>query len=156
MTDSTYHWYRTPIGFLTIAADADGVSRIAFGCIDVPGAAKRPRQSTTDAAEEILEYLAGKRRDFDLPLSLSGTPFQKSVWEAVRAIPYAETLTASDLAARLGSPAAQRSVGAALRANPIALVIPDHRVVTAKGKPFGTGAEAARRAQLLRFEQSRI
>ena len=154
--ERTYYWYRTPIGFVTIAADEMGVYRIAFGCTDIPGAVKVARQTTTTAAGQILEYLAGKRRIFELPLSLSGSAFQRDVWTALRDVPYGESITASDLAAELGVPGAQRSIGAVLRVNPIALIIPDHRVVTATGKPFGTGLDATRRARLLAFERSRL
>ena len=152
--ENTYSWYRTPIGFVTIAADAEGICRVAFGCVEVPGAAKKPTRVTTGAADELLEYFAGKRRAFTFPVHVSGSDFQLAVWDALREVPYGEHVTAAELAGRMGTPESYRAVGAALRANPLALVIPDHRVLTAAGKPLGSGRDAERRGWLLFFEET--
>ena len=153
--ENTYSWYRTPIGFVTIAADETSVTRVQFGCVEVAGARKAPTRLTTGAADELLEYFAGKRRAFDFPVKPAGTPYQQTVWAALRAIPYGEHLTAAQLATRMGTPDSYRAVGAALRANPLAIVIPDHRVLTAAGKPLGTGRDAERRGWLLFFEETK-
>lgn len=155
-TRTTYSWYRTPVGFVTIAASARGITALGFGCIEVPGARRVASPATTAAANQVLEYLAGKRRAFDFPVDMQGGEFQLRVWDAVRSIAYGETLTASGVAQRLGMEGAHRSVGAAIKANPLALVVPDHRIVTPAGKPHGVGAAAERRAWLLRFEQLQV
>ena len=152
--ENTYSWYRTPIGFVTIAADAVGICRVAFGCVDVPGAKKGPTRVTTDAADELLEYFAGKRREFGFAVHPQGSPFQLAVWEALREVPYGRHVTAAELAEHMGAPESYRAVGAALRANPLSLVVPDHRVLTAAGKPLGTGRDAERRGWLLFFEET--
>lgn len=152
--ENTYSWYRTPIGFVTIAADGEGVTRVAFGCVDVPDAKKTPTRMTTAAADELLEYFAGKRQEFDFPIRPTGTAFQLDVWEALRAVPYGEHVTAAGLAGRMGAPEKFRAVGSAIKANPLAIVIPDHRVLTAARKPLGSGRDAERRGWLLFFEET--
>lgn len=81
------------------------------------------------ATDQLAAFLAGERRAFDLPVELAGTAFQRQVWAAVAAIPYGETATYRDIAAAVGRPAASRAVGAANGANPLAIVIPCHRIV---------------------------
>ena len=156
MTETTYNWYRTPIGFVTIAADEAGLTRILFGCQDISGARKAPRAITTQAATQMLEYFAGKRMSFDLPLHLEGSEFRLRVWQALREIPYGGSDTATSLAEKLGCPASAKTVGAAIRENPLAIIIPDHRVITAAGRAWGATADAKRREWLLYFEQNRV
>ena len=154
--ENTYSWYRTPVGFVTIAADGEAVTRVAFGCVEVAGARKAPTRVTTAAADQLLEYFAGRRRAFDFPIRPAGTAYQLSVWNALRAVPYAEHVTAAELASRMGAPESFRAVGTAIKANPLAIVIPDHRVLTAAGKPLGSGRDAERRGWLLFFEETRV
>lgn len=152
----TYYWYRTPIGFITIAADDAGVCALCYGCVDMPGATKRATAKTTQAAREVLEYLSGKRRRFDVELHLTATSFQLRVWEAVRRIGYGQTATATQLARELGEEQAYRAVGTALNAVPVELIIPVHRVLRANGKPTGSTALAQRRQWMLNFEQEQL
>lgn len=105
------------------------------------------------AALEIEEYLAGRRRDFDFALDPPGTAFQQSVWRCLREIPYGATASYGEIARRAGRPGAARAVGAACGANPIALVIPCHRVVGTGGALTGFGGGLALKEQLLRLEQ---
>ena len=91
------------------------------------------------AARELTEYFAGKRRAFDLPLAPAGTAFQKRVWDALAAIPYGETRSYGEVAARIGSPHAGRAVGGANHRNPLPILIPCHRVVGADGSLTGYG-----------------
>ena len=156
MTESTYSWYRTPIGFVTIAADEAGVTRVVFGCEDIPGARKVAKGRTTVAATQLLEYFSGKRHDFDLPLHLEGSEFRLAVWQAVRDIPYGSSETPTSLAEKLGVPGSAKAVGAAIRENPLAIIIPDHRVVTASGRARGDTASAKRREWLLIFEEAQL
>jgi methylated-DNA-[protein]-cysteine S-methyltransferase len=118
----------------------------------VPHAAWRPDDGAAGPASEVLagarrqlaEYFAGARRHFDLPLSPAGTPFQLRVWEALRALAWGETVSYAELARRVGAPGAARAVGAANGRNPIAVVVPCHRVIGADGTltGFGGGVEA--------------
>jgi len=107
------------------------------------------------AATQILEYLEGKRTRFELPLDLRGTPFQLEVWSALLEIPYGETRSYRDVARRLGRERAVRAVGAANGANPVALVVPCHRVVASGGGLGGYGGGLELKARLLAMERGR-
>jgi len=106
------------------------------------------------AAKQLAEYLAGKRRDFELELDLRGTEFQLAVWRALCAIPYGETISYGEQARRVGQPNAPRAVGAANGANPIAIVVPCHRVVAADGKLGGYGGGLPLKKRLLALEHA--
>ena len=101
---------------------------------------------------QLIEYFAGKRTTFDLPLEPSGTDFQLSVWELLRGIPYGVTTSYGELARRLGDPKATRAVGAANGANPIPIIVPCHRVVGSKGELTGFGGGIERKRWLLEHE----
>lgn len=105
------------------------------------------------AATQVEEYFAGRRTEFDLPLALGGTPFQRTVWEALREIPYGETVSYRELAERIGRPTAVRAVGLANGKNPISIVVPCHRVVGSGGDLTGYGGGIARKRHLLEFER---
>ncbi len=105
-----------------------------------------------EAARQLREYFAGERTSFDLPLAAEGTPFQRKVWDALRAIPYGETTSYGALAAKLGRPDACRAVGLANGRNPISIVVPCHRVVGASGALTGYGGGIERKRFLLELE----
>jgi O-6-methylguanine DNA methyltransferase len=105
------------------------------------------------AAKQIVEYLEGKRREFDLTVDLRGTDFQLKVWDALLELEYGETCSYSDIATRVGSPNAVRAVGSANGANPISLVVPCHRVIAADGKLGGYGGGLPLKRRLLAMEQ---
>ena len=107
----------------------------------------------TQLHTELREYFRGKRRDFSIPLVYPGTPFQMKVWNALRVIPYGETISYEELAWRVGSPSGQRAVGHANGQNPIAIVIPCHRVVNKDGKLGGYGGGLWRKRLLLGLER---
>ena len=113
------------------------------------------RQDTLfDEAEEQLEaYFAGELKEFTVELSLHGTPFQRSVWDQLRKIPYGETCSYGDLADALGNPSASRAVGLANGKNPIGIIVPCHRVVGANGSLTGYGGGLDRKRRLLDFER---
>jgi methylated-DNA-[protein]-cysteine S-methyltransferase len=104
------------------------------------------------ASEQLREYFAGERRRFDLPLELEGTPFQLRVWNALLEIPYGETRSYGQLARELGVPGAARAVGAANGANPVAIIVPCHRVIAAGGALHGYGGGLDRKKFLLELE----
>jgi O-6-methylguanine DNA methyltransferase len=124
--------------------------REAMGARLVEDAAGLP-----EARSQLVEYFAGTRRDFDLAIDWRGTPFQRAVWEAVFAIPYGETRTYGEIAAVLGRPAAARAVGAANGANPLAPVVPCHRLVGADGALRGYGAGLSTKRWLLDLERAK-
>jgi methylated-DNA-[protein]-cysteine S-methyltransferase len=105
------------------------------------------------AVRQLREYFAGERRDFDLPLEPAGTPFQLTVWDALRGIPYAETINYGQLAVRVGNPTASRAVGLANGRNPISIVVPCHRVIGANGSLTGYGGGLDRKRTLLDLER---
>ena len=127
--ETTYFVYVTAHGPLTIQATGKGISRVAFGKASLPGV-QAPSSLTNSAANQLQEYLAGKRKAFDLPLDVRGSEFQHRVWDAVSTIPYGSVVTAADIAAMLGRPQAFRAVGAAVKKNVLAPFIPSHRVVS--------------------------
>ncbi|HYM67200.1 MAG TPA: methylated-DNA--[protein]-cysteine S-methyltransferase, partial [Patescibacteria group bacterium] len=101
---------------------------------------------------QLGEYFAGRRTDFDVPLEMEGTPFQLRVWEALREIGYGETISYGELARRIGNPSASRAVGMANGCNPIAVIVPCHRVIGANGTLTGYGGGVERKRLLLDLE----
>jgi methylated-DNA-[protein]-cysteine S-methyltransferase len=160
-------WVDSPIGSLRIASTARGLAYLELPHAAGRGLAGWLRRCEPDAkleedpeanrtpAAQIVEYLEGRRREFDLPLDPRGTPFQLRVWQALREIPYGETRSYRDVAREIRQPSAVRAVGAANGANPIALVIPCHRVIAASGRLGGYGGGCELKARLLAMEQSR-
>lgn len=111
------------------------------------------REPFTEVIRQLDEYFAGGRTEFDLPLRPAGTPFQRTVWAALREIPYGETISYGQLADRIGKPTASRAVGLANGKNPIGIIVPCHRVVGANGSLTGYGGGLERKRHLLDFEQ---
>jgi methylated-DNA-[protein]-cysteine S-methyltransferase len=103
-------------------------------------------------AEQLAEYFDGRRREFDVPLVLAGPPFQRQAWHALREIPYGETVSYGEQARRIGQPDAARAVGAANGQNPIAVIVPCHRVIGADGSLTGFGGGLERKRLLLDLE----
>jgi methylated-DNA-[protein]-cysteine S-methyltransferase len=104
------------------------------------------------AKEQLAAYFEGRLTDFDLPLSLQGTPFQRLVWQALQEIPYGVTISYGDLARRVGNPNSSRAVGLANGHNPVSIIVPCHRVIGSNGKLTGYGGGLPRKAALLDFE----
>lgn len=104
--------------------------------------------------EQLAEYFAGQRSEFDVVMALTGTPFQRTVWAALREIPYGETVSYGELAERIGQPSASRAVGLANGKNPIGIIVPCHRVVGSTGNLTGYGGGLDRKQHLLDFERS--
>ena len=105
--------------------------------------------------DQLAAYFGGELRDFELPLRMAGTPFQHQVWEGLRAIPYGETVSYAELARRIGRPGASRAVGSANGRNPIAIVVPCHRVIAADGTLGGYGGGLDRKEWLLEHRSGR-
>jgi methylated-DNA-[protein]-cysteine S-methyltransferase len=113
---------------------------------------RRADQPFAAAREQLDEYFAGERRDFDLPLAPEGTPFQQRVWSALGEIPYGETRTYGEIAEQIGRPRAARAVGLANGRNPISIIVPCHRVIGSDRSLTGYGAGVERKRQLLELE----
>ncbi|MDR0806954.1 MAG: methylated-DNA--[protein]-cysteine S-methyltransferase [Enterobacteriaceae bacterium] len=113
----------------------------------------RDDQKVVLIARQIDEYQQGKRTQFDIPLKLSGTPFQMKVWQELRNIPFGETISYGTLANRIGNPNASRAVGGANGCNPISVIIPCHRVIGANGSLTGYEGGVPIKEKLLAFEK---
>lgn len=105
-----------------------------------------------ECARQLADYFAGKRQCFDLPLGPEGTPFQKRVWGEIACVPFGETVTYAELAARAGTPGAARAAGAATGRNPLSIVVPCHRIVGTDGRLTGYAGGLERKTQLLEIE----
>ena len=152
----------SPVGALTIAERAGRVCLLQFGpdgpAVDAmferwyPGE-PRARQSLPGIGGVMKRYFEGQIGVLDtIPVELNGTPFQKEVWQALRRIPAGTTISYAELAKRIGDPAAVRAVGTANGANPVAVIVPCHRVIGSNGRLTGYGGGLDRKQWLLEHE----
>jgi methylated-DNA-[protein]-cysteine S-methyltransferase len=150
----------TTLGPITIAATGEAISGLYFA-----EHARRPRTETlgrriplnwdpllTVAAVQLLEYLEGARRTFELPLQATGSSFQQAVWAIVSEIPFGETRTYGDIAGELGDRSRAQEVGQAVGMNPLCIIVPCHRVVGASGSLTGYAGGLTRKRALLELE----
>jgi methylated-DNA-[protein]-cysteine S-methyltransferase len=138
---------------VTVTATERAVTAVRFGAAGpAVGQAGDLPPVLRQAVEELREYFAGERREFTLPLAPAGTPFQQQVWAALREIPYGATCSYGRIAGRIGRPKACRAVGMANNRNPIAIVVPCHRVVGASGALVGYAAGLEVKEKLLALE----
>ena len=143
----------TSIGELTLFVDDDGaITRLDFGGGELAPTDGDEGAVLDDAAAQLTEYLAGERTTFDLPLRASGNAFERLVWAELARIPYGETMSYGEIARRIGHPGAARAVGRANARNPLAIVVPCHRVIGANGSLTGYGGGLARKRWLLEHE----
>jgi len=141
----------TPIGPLTLQTTEKGLASIQFGAA-VPPHAVLDESAHREAVEQLQQYFNGIRTRFDLPLDLDGTPFQLAVWNELQKIPYGETRTYGEIARSVGKPGAARAVGMANHENPVAIVIPCHRVVGSDGSLTGYAGGLDLKKKLLEIE----
>jgi methylated-DNA-[protein]-cysteine S-methyltransferase len=138
---------------LLLVASASGIRTIQFDLHPIPEWQRNDRNPLLmEAASQLRAYFAGQLHEFQLPLDVDGTGFQKRVWGQVAAIPYGETRSYLQISTALGSPGAVRAVGAANGANPVPIVVPCHRVIGAHGKLVGYGGGLALKRRLLELE----
>jgi len=143
----------TPIGLLTLVASDDGLRVVHFRHESPPSEAVEGSHPLLSSAEDqVREYFAGERTAFELQLDLRGTPFQLQAWQALASIPYGTTVSYGEQARRLGRPSAVRAVGAANGRNPVAIVLPCHRVIGARGELTGYGGGLDVKEALLQHE----
>jgi methylated-DNA-[protein]-cysteine S-methyltransferase len=147
-----YAVINTPLGPLTLGSTEKGLSAVNFG-------RRIPPEGVVDEAvnrpfiDQLSEYFQGTRTHFDCALDFEGTPFQMSVWRALLEIPYGQTRSYGDIAKSIGKPGAARAVGMANHVNPIAVVIPCHRVVGQNGSLTGYAGGLDLKQKLLSIEQ---
>lgn len=159
------YFYETSIGRIGIADNGKAITRLMFASNeeadrllpagDASPAAYQVAETPLikKASVQLKEYLDGKRVAFDVPLYLEGTEFQKAVWEALKEIPYGETRSYGQIAERIGRPKACRAVGMANNRNPVAIIVPCHRVIGSDGKLVGYGGGMEIKEKLLALER---
>jgi methylated-DNA-[protein]-cysteine S-methyltransferase len=155
MSEAYWDRFETALGTLTVSVDGDGsVTKLVFGAADLPG--RRSARRCREVREQLEEYLAGTRTQFDLKLKPRGTTFQKSVWKGLVDIPYGAVCGYGDLARNIGNPGAARAVGQANGANPIPIIIPCHRVIAADGSIGGFSSGLSIKRRLLAVEHIQV
>jgi methylated-DNA-[protein]-cysteine S-methyltransferase len=145
--------FETPFGPARVSVDENGaVTEFNFGAgrfeLGDDGGGSNPA-----VARQIAEFFAGKRQEFDFPLAPKGSEFQKRVWAELVKIPFGETISYGELARRIGNPAASRAVGRANATNPIAVIVPCHRVIGTNGKLTGYAGGIELKDKLLAWER---
>ena len=155
-----YDWMESPVGDLLIAADEAAVTTIGFREGRHPGRVaegwRRGGPLVTEARRQLGEYFEGQRQRFDLPLAPSGTPFQLRAWKALQDIPYGATRSYGEQARAMGQPRAVRAVGAANGRNPLAIVVPCHRVIGGDGGLTGYGGGLDVKQYLIELEKGQM
>ncbi|MGH2926956.1 MAG: methylated-DNA--[protein]-cysteine S-methyltransferase, partial [Solirubrobacteraceae bacterium] len=150
---SSWTVYESPLGPLTLVGGPAGLRELRFpGEHGPPNEADRDPRGLQAATTQLDEYFSGRRRHFELQLDLVGTEFQLAVWRALLQIPYGETVSYAHVARAIGRVARVRAVGAANGRNPIAIIVPCHRVIGADGSLTGYGGGLERKRALLDLE----
>ena len=150
--------FDSPLGPVVAVADDVGLLHVDF----VGAKYERPigadwvedpsAPALTACREQLAEYFAGRRKDFDLPLAARGSDFQERVWQEISRVPYGETITYGELARRAGAPGQARAAGAATGRNPLGIVVPCHRIMGADGSLTGYAGGLERKRGLLELE----
>ena len=156
MNDTRYTTLDSPIGELLLVGDGRALEGLYMQEAPHPVAIdpgwRRDDHAFAEARHQLAEYFAGERTEFDVALADQGTAFQRDVWRALRAIPYGKTVSYGELARSIGRPRAVRAVGLANGRNPIAVIVPCHRVIGADGSLTGYAGGTARKQRLLELE----
>ena len=162
-TEETLYYYRyeSPLGTYVLVSSNEGLACVKPEEQSFPDLDKWEREGAryeeggaynAQAAAQLDAYFAGELTDFDVPLDMRGTPFQRRVWEELRNIPYGETWSYGQVAAAIGRPSASRAVGSANGSNPVSIIVPCHRVIGSSGKLVGYGGGLHRKDALLALE----
>jgi methylated-DNA-[protein]-cysteine S-methyltransferase len=146
----------SPIGELLLLGDGDALRGLYMQAgrnpIRINPRWLRDAEAFAGIREQLEQYFAGERTTFDIPMHLEGTAFQRTVWHELTQIPYGETISYGELAKRIGRPDRARAVGTANGQNPIAVIVPCHRVIGANGKLIGYGGGLDNKRRLLELE----
>lgn len=145
-------YYQSPIGILELSAQEDAVLRIDFS-EDVIEVNSFTFPVLERCIQELDEYFQKKRKEFSVPIQLEGTDFQKRVWKQLQTIPFGHTETYMHIAQRIRKPTAMRAVGGAIHHNPVAIIVPCHRVIGSNGSLTGYAGGIWRKEWLLKHEQ---
>jgi methylated-DNA-[protein]-cysteine S-methyltransferase len=155
-----YTTFESPVGLLLLAGESNALRRVSFESSRrsaPPGADwKLDKEPFAEVIRQMQAYFRGELQEFDLPLALEGTEFQLRVWNALRAIPYGETVSYAQLAERTGNPKAVRAVGLANGSNPIPIIVPCHRVIGSDGSLTGFGGGLSTKKRLLELENKQL
>ena len=145
-------WFDTPLGPIEVSVnEADAVVRVRFADAAAPGVGETGEAGALGVLQ-LEEYFSGERRSFDLPLDPEGSDFEKQVWMELQQIPFGTTTTYGEIARKLGDPGGSRAVGLANASNPVAIIIPCHRVIGADGGLTGYAGGMHRKRWLLAHE----
>jgi methylated-DNA-[protein]-cysteine S-methyltransferase len=151
-----YTWMESPVGRLLLAGDEAGLRSVSFLNSNRADVVREDWVADSvalrDVERQLRDYFAGELREFDLELAPTGTEFQLRVWRQLRAIPYGETISYGELAKRVGNAQASRAVGLANGCNPIAIIVPCHRVIGSDGSLTGFGGGLRNKQILLELE----
>jgi methylated-DNA-[protein]-cysteine S-methyltransferase len=155
-----YRYFDSPIGKILLTSDGDSLTGLYMETYEVDS--MQFQQWTQDnntfpfpqVIEQLTAYFEGKLKEFNLPISMLGTKFQKQVWQELTKIPYGKTISYKELAVRIGNAKAVRAVGLANGRNPISIIVPCHRVIGANGSLTGYGGGLPRKKTLLDLENS--
>jgi methylated-DNA-[protein]-cysteine S-methyltransferase len=142
----------SPIGELLLAGGDDGLKQLRMSPFRIDPDWSHDREAFADVRDQLDQYFAGERRGFDVQLGLDGNSFELLVWNALLAIPYGETASYGQIAGRIGAPSGARAVGLANGRNPVAVIVPCHRVIGADGSLTGYGGGLGRKRFLLELE----
>jgi len=158
-TSVLFSVHPSPIGPLTLIARDGHLTNLVMEdqvhAVSAPPGSHRDDAAFADVRSQLDEYFAGSRTAFDVPVRLEGTEFQRAVWAELCAIPYGSTISYGELARRVGNPKASRAVGLANGRNPVAVIVPCHRVIAGDGTLGGYGGGLDRKAALLGLEAGR-
>jgi methylated-DNA-[protein]-cysteine S-methyltransferase len=142
-------YYRSPVGLLQIISDGEGIIKISFAYEEEYGVSNR---QTEEAVNQLQQYFAGERTEFELPLKISGTPFQKRVYNALLKVPYGSTVSYKDLTIMAGNNRGFQATGQAVHRNQHMIVIPCHRVISNDGSIGGYTPDVNIKKRLLKLE----
>ena len=147
---TTYAFYQSPFGLLKIGIADEKV--ILVGIVSKQDEQNQPTALSVEVYRQLQEYFAGKRTVFTVPYALNGTSFQQAVWTQIAKIPYGQTVTYKDIAQAIDKPRAFQATGRAIGANPLAILIPCHRVVGSNGELTGYAFGLEMKKALLNLE----
>lgn len=142
--------FETPIGNITAIETDKSITRVFFGKFSY----EKNSPLLIETKKQLNEYFSGKRQKFTLPLTLLGTPFQQKVWQQLLTIPFGKTVSYQEIALKIGKPKSCQAVGQAIHNNPIAIIVPCHRVIGKNGQLTGYAGGLELKQKLLNLELS--
>lgn len=158
-TSNYFCYFDSPLGKLVLQGDDDSLTGLYLpghkGWVEPDPTWQHCERPFDQVREQLAEYFAGERTQFNLPIKLNGTSFQQRVWCELMQIPFGTTINYADLARRIGQPKASRAVGSANGRNPVSIIVPCHRVIGANGRLTGYAGGVAKKQWLLGWERGR-